>query len=130
MKLNGKSWLIIVFLLIATAIAVVCCKHAKLHAITPLTWDLEKTNTPISILMSDPNEPDMVQLREQYNLEDVVRNAEDDYAKLRLITGWVQKQWKHDGNNKPSRRDPLPHRYAVRIMDWESRLLTISNTTY
>jgi len=102
-----KSLLIILFLLIATAIAVVCFVFAELEAITPLTWDLEKTNTPITILMSDPNESEMVQLREQYNLEDVVRDAEDDYAKLRLITGWVQKQWKHDGNNKPSRPDPL-----------------------
>lgn len=102
-----KKLFIILFLLIATAIAVVCFAFAKLEAITPLTWDLEKTNTPITILMSDPNESEMVQLRELYNLEDVIRDAEDDYAKLRLITGWVQKQWKHNGNNKPSRPDPL-----------------------
>lgn len=59
-------------------IAVGYFAYAKLEAISSLTWDLDKTNTPITIRMSDPNDIEMVQLREQYNLEDVVQSPSSD----------------------------------------------------
>ena len=80
---------------------------ARLKAVTKLGWDTDEIITPLKIIMDDPNDPNMIKLREKYGLDELISNANDDYERLRLITEWVQKQWKHRGNNKPSRADPL-----------------------
>jgi hypothetical protein len=82
-------------------------KAAELQAIPELEWDFKEKIQPLRIIMDDPNNPNIIKLREKYELERLVSNAEDDYEKLRLVTGWVQKQWKHHGDNTPSRSDPL-----------------------
>jgi hypothetical protein len=82
-------------------------QRAELQAVSELEWDLEEKIKPLKIIMDDPNDPNMVKLRNRYNLEGLVSEAKDDYEKLMLITAWVQKQWKHSGDNKPSRSDPL-----------------------
>ncbi len=70
-------------------------------------WDHEEQIAPFKILMDDPNDPNMVQLRRQYDLDGVVRNAADGYERLRRVLAWVQKRWQHSGNNEPSKPDPL-----------------------
>ena len=70
-------------------------------------WDFEKEIKPLNIIMDDPNDPNMVKLRKKYDLEKLVCKAKDDYEKLKLILAWVQKQWEHHGDNKPSKSDPL-----------------------
>lgn len=82
-------------------------RRAELKAVSELEWDLEEKIKPLKIIMDNPNCPNMVELRNKYDLEGLVSNAKDDYEKLVLITAWVQKQWKHSGNNKPSKSDPL-----------------------
>jgi transglutaminase-like putative cysteine protease len=82
-------------------------RQAELKAVSELEWDFEEKVKPLKIIMDDPNDPNMVKLRNEYDLEGLVSSAKDDYEKLRLITGWVQKQWRHSGNNKPSKSDPL-----------------------
>ncbi len=81
--------------------------QAQLKAVSELEWDLEEKVQPLKIIMDNPNGPNMVKLRKKYDLEGLVSGAKYDYEKLRLITGWVQKQWRHTGNNRPSRSDPL-----------------------
>jgi hypothetical protein len=46
-------------------------------------------------------------LRQQYRLDEVVGAGKDDYGKLRSILKWAQGALQHDGNNQPSRGDPL-----------------------
>lgn len=70
-------------------------------------WDLDEKIKPLKIIMDDPNDPNIVMLREKYNLEQVVHGAADDYERLRLLLAWVQKRWQHHGNNTPSQSDPL-----------------------
>ncbi|MHC4623730.1 MAG: transglutaminase-like domain-containing protein [Planctomycetota bacterium] len=82
-------------------------QRAELKAVSELEWDFDEKIKPFKIIMDDPNEPNMIKLRKKYDLEGLVSKAKDDYEKLMLITAWVQKQWKHSGNNKPSRSDPL-----------------------
>lgn len=82
-------------------------RRAELKAVSELEWDIEEKIKPLKITMDNPNGPNMVELRNKYDLEGLVSNAKDDYEKLVLITAWVQKQWKHSGNNKPSKSDPL-----------------------
>ena len=82
-------------------------KVAELQAVSELEWDFDEKIKPVKIIMDAPNDPNMVKLRNEYDLEELVISAKDDYEKLRLITGWVKKQWRHTGNNKPSKSDPL-----------------------
>lgn len=70
-------------------------------------WDYDQKIQPLKIIMDDPNDPNMIKLRAKYGLEELACNAADDYEKLRLILAWVQERWKHHGNNKPSKSDPL-----------------------
>jgi len=70
-------------------------------------WNPGQHIEPVKMIMDDPNGPSMSRLRERYNLEGQVCKAADDYERLRLILTWVQKQWKHNGNNTPSQPDPL-----------------------
>ena len=70
-------------------------------------WDLQENATPFTLLLDDPNDPNLVELRTKYRLEDLVRGAADDYEKLRRVLAWVQGQWEHNGNNTPSKSDPL-----------------------
>lgn len=77
------------------------------QAIAVREWDPNEKVEPYTITMDDPNDPNMVELRTKYGLEDLVRGARDDYEKLKRVTAWVQKQWEHNGNNSPSKSDPL-----------------------
>jgi hypothetical protein len=77
------------------------------QAISLREWDVDQKVKPFNIIMDHPSDPNMIKLRKKYDLEGLVSKAKDDYGKLKLITGWVQKQWKHSGNNEPSKSDPL-----------------------
>jgi hypothetical protein len=82
-------------------------QQAKLEAVSELEWDYEGKIKSFEIIMDDPNDANLVILRNKYNLKELVSSAKDDYEKLRLITAWVLKQWGHNGDNKPSKSDPL-----------------------
>jgi len=77
------------------------------QAIALREWDPNEKVEPYTITMDDPNDPNMVELRTKYGLEDLVRGEADDYEKLKRVLAWVQTQWEHNGNNSPSKPDPL-----------------------
>jgi len=57
--------------------------------------------------MDNSDDPNMVKLRTEYKLEEVVAGVEDGYEKLRKIVKWAHDRWKQSGSNRPSRSDPL-----------------------
>jgi transglutaminase-like putative cysteine protease len=73
----------------------------------PLEWDERTEVEPIRISMPGPDEPGLVALRTQYDLDNVVAGASDDYDKLRRVVKWVHDRWSHSGDNTPSKSDPL-----------------------
>ncbi|MBC5775558.1 transglutaminase domain-containing protein [Pontibacter sp. KCTC 32443] len=46
-------------------------------------------------------------LREQYNLDEIVKGATNDTERALRMVNWVHKQWKHNGMNEPSKPDAL-----------------------
>ncbi len=72
-----------------------------------LEWDEGSKIAPIRLNMPQPSDPDLATLRTQYELDKVVAGASDDYDRLRRLVKWVHDRWKHDGNNTPSKPDPL-----------------------
>ncbi len=82
-------------------------KVIRQQAASVREWDSGENVAPFTMLMDDPNDLNMVELRTQYKLAEVIRGAADEYERLRLLLAWTQKRWKHNGNNTPSRSDPL-----------------------
>ncbi len=93
-----------IIIVIVLLFAIFC---GKLQAASELEWDIEEEVKLLGIVMDDVNDPNMVRLRKKYDLEKIVNGGKDDYEKLKLITRWVQKRWKHNGSNHPSKSDPL-----------------------
>ncbi|GAA4380699.1 hypothetical protein GCM10023186_19480 [Hymenobacter koreensis] len=49
----------------------------------------------------------LTQLRQQYNLDAVVQGARNDTERAQRLLHWVHKQWDHNGENEPQKRDAL-----------------------
>lgn len=56
---------------------------------------------------SDPEEPYLKRLRNQYGLDKIVADGSGDYEKLRAVCAWVHRRWEHHGDNKPQNSDPI-----------------------
>ncbi len=72
-----------------------------------VTWDPARSTNPPTIRTDRMTVPELVQLRSQYELDQVVAGAADDYERVRRITSWTHGRWSHNGNNEPSQPDPL-----------------------
>lgn len=46
-------------------------------------------------------------LRTRYRLDDVVAGSADDLDRVRRLSRWTRSRWQHNGENEPSRPDPL-----------------------
>ncbi|MBP1639208.1 MAG: transglutaminase [Bacteroidetes bacterium] len=49
----------------------------------------------------------LIQLREKYKLNRIVKHADNDTERALEIMHWVHRQWKHDGYNAAKKRDAL-----------------------
>jgi len=47
------------------------------------------------------------QLRNENNLLELTKNCKTVLEKVLVVTNWANKQWKHNGNNEPSKSDAL-----------------------
>jgi len=72
-----------------------------------LEWDNNHKNLNLIILTDNPADSNLVKLRTEYKLEEVVAGVENDYEKLRKIVEWTHDKWEQSGSNRPSRSDPL-----------------------
>ena len=70
-------------------------------------WDNNPENLNLTILMDNPDDSNMVKLRTEYKLEEVVTGVENYYEKLKKIVKWTHDQWEQSGSNRPSHSDPL-----------------------
>ncbi|MCK4529531.1 transglutaminase domain-containing protein [candidate division WOR-3 bacterium] len=104
MKRKFMSILIVIIILVCLGFTF-GFRYLKSPAL--LEWDYNQKISEVTILMDDPDDPDMVRLRTEYKLEEVVRGTESNYEKLKKIIKWTHGQWEHSGSNRPSRSDPL-----------------------
>lgn len=45
--------------------------------------------------------------REEYNLDYIIKEAETDFEKTKLLNSWVNGLWSHHGSNIPEKNDPI-----------------------
>ena len=53
-----------------------------------------------------PEEPGSVQLRTEYNLDDVIKGIDDEFQQVTALAVWTNSRWSHSGSNKPLSRNP------------------------
>jgi hypothetical protein len=84
--------------------------RAELRAkagIAPHTWDPARTANGFLSTFDSPSHASLRQLREEFGLDQVVSAAPNDYARLKMITAWVSRQWEHSSTATASKSDPL-----------------------
>jgi hypothetical protein len=65
-------------------------------------------NVETKFIYSDTvNNEFLRQLRTENNLIHLTKNCKTDLEKLKAITNWTNSQWKHNGDNQPTKSDAL-----------------------
>jgi transglutaminase-like putative cysteine protease len=72
-----------------------------------LRWDANQQVKLPALVQDGLDEPGLVQFRKDYQLDEVVRGSVSDYERLQKLVHWVNGRWQHNGNNQPSKPDPL-----------------------
>jgi hypothetical protein len=76
--------------------------------LTPLQFEEESEETPAySFCWSDPTDPYLTRLRNDYRLGRLADSSASDYETVRVVCAWVRGQWEHNGVNEPAKSDPI-----------------------
>lgn len=73
---------------------------------TKVLYDNTTINTSIKFKKED-NKEFLEKLLTEYKLNELIKDCKTDTEKTLKILSWVNKQWKHNGNNEPSKADAL-----------------------
>ena len=73
----------------------------------PVSFDAASARKDTFWYESGAANPFLEQLRSQYGLNDLIRNATSDSARALRILKWTHDQWSHNGSNTPSKADAL-----------------------
>ena len=52
-------------------------------------------------------EEDLIQLRQQYQLDTLISKGKSDFENVMNVQTWVHSRWKHDGDNVAEKTDPI-----------------------
>ncbi len=78
------------------------------YRFTPLQWDTARTVAAFHVDFDSSSHPKLVAMRQEFDTDQVVTEAgPDDYARLRAITAWTSRQWRHSTTNMASKADPV-----------------------
>ena len=61
----------------------------------------------IAFQWSNPDNSYLQELRINYELDQLLLDAADDYRKVGILSQWTQARWDHDGWNTPAKWDPI-----------------------
>ena len=74
---------------------------------TPLVWDRSQSAPAFPVQWDDPNMPQYLEIRKEFDVDAVVAGAKDDYERLRRLALWVSTRWEHSSDQMASKSDPL-----------------------
>ncbi|MFO8000443.1 MAG: transglutaminase-like domain-containing protein [Marinilabilia sp.] len=73
-----------------------------------ISFSQESPNPLYEFYYPDTSENDYLsKLRKQYGIDDLVKGQNNDLDKIKSVLDWTNKQWEHNGSNKPSKQDAL-----------------------
>ncbi len=73
----------------------------------PLVFDPAEKVSPFPLVFDEPNEPNLAQLRKEFEIDAAMDGAKTGYERLQRITVWASKQWQHSSTQMASKPDPL-----------------------
>jgi hypothetical protein len=82
-------------------------KNAPEKLVSKLEFDLEPTGNFTLTYQSRTHDEKLLELRNVYALDSLIKEAPSDFEKVRVVQSWVQSRWVHDGNSKPEVNDAL-----------------------
>ncbi len=93
------------FILILTLIAGCSFVGKPMPEMKEIVFTQEKADDQMAVLISPADNPYLVQLREEFSLDDF--RGENEMETILAVTDWVHNLWRHDGNNVPDQADPI-----------------------
>lgn len=72
-----------------------------------LEFTNERVKLPHAFVRSTPGDAYLTRLRDEYALDKVAAGERSDYARLRAVSRWARSRWEHNGQNEPTKPDPI-----------------------
>ena len=73
-----------------------------------LQFDTTSQNTELMFWYErNENNQFLDSLRSLFPIDSLIQNAQNDTERVIKIQNWVHRQWRHDGNNQPTRSDAI-----------------------
>jgi hypothetical protein len=88
--------------LIVISIALIfgSCSIGPSKKISALSFDRSNRNDAYYFVYPDmKTDTNLIRLRENYHLNDLVKNAKDEQEKVLIMLNWVRNRWEHNGWN-------------------------------
>ena len=101
-----KKTIYLMFLIIVISITGCSSKNVNVE-VDLLEFDYEHSSNQYEFQWSKPNNSYLTKLREEFKLDELVKDSEDDLDKILIVTNWIHNLWEHDGSNQPKKRDPI-----------------------
>jgi hypothetical protein len=73
----------------------------------PLVWDRGQSAPEFVVLYDDPKDPRFLEMKREFEIDDVVAGAGDDQERLRRLARWVSTRWEHSPDRMASKSDPV-----------------------
>lgn len=89
-----------------TSYAMTVIQAIKPH-FTTLTFDSVISPSVHLIYENNNQNPYLIQLRDKYRIDRLIKGAESDSERALKIMHWIHGLWKHDGNNAADKKDAL-----------------------
>ena len=75
--------------------------------VSKIDFDTISTNKYELVYSDNAQREDLVTLRQEFKLDSIIKDCENDFEKTIKIQSWVQSRWKHNGDNVPEKSDAL-----------------------
>lgn len=70
-------------------------------------YNYEPSGEQYEFVWSSPESEYLARMKEEYKLEQLVADVDDDFVRVKLISSWVSGLWDHHGSNTPEKNDPI-----------------------
>ncbi len=77
------------------------------YAPRPLEWDRTVQAPDFPQVFQPPDSPELVAMRKEFAIDEVVAGAKDDYDRLKRLAHWTSTRWQHSPNQMASKGDPV-----------------------
>lgn len=73
----------------------------------PLQFNYSNSDEHYDFIYNKPDNPYLVQLRTEFQLDEITAGCTSEFEKIRVLSAWVNNLWDHDGSNMPEKSDPI-----------------------